>query len=176
MDIKKINKERHEILESIGEDLEKEMVASVMRKATEDKESPEILTVDFDELGLGHDSVLGEFYFYPVGSEEDTVSFFASVLTVADELSEENLSNVYEAISILNFHMLSGAFGVSQDHRFLAYKQCVAYSLDMDKESLRKHVDLTMGNAVSIVDQWADMVLRISEGEGTVDDILDALG
>lgn len=176
MDINKINEERHEVLEGISKDLENEMVASVLRTATDDENSPEILTVDFDELGLGHDSVLGEFYFYPVTSDEDTVGLFSSVLTVAEEIPEENLPAVYEAISVLNFHILTGAFGVSKDRRFLAYKQCVTYSLDMTKEELRKHVDITMGNVVSTVDQWVDMVIRISEGEGSVEDVLDALG
>ena len=106
--IEKIEKMRHEVLEQISDDLNEALIAAAIRDS-EDIEvegAPEILTVIFDELGVGNDDVVGEFFFYPMGSEDDKTGFFSCVLTIADDLDEANLPGLYEAISVLNLPAL----------------------------------------------------------------------
>lgn len=172
-----IEKMRHEVLAQISEDLNEALIAAAIREPEDIgvEGAPEILTVIFDELGVGNDDAVGEFFFYPIGSNEDVTGFFSCVLTIADDLDEANLPGLYEAISVLNFHMLSGSFGVSKDKKILAYRQCVPYPLSMDKDALLEFVNSVTGNATVVLNQWMDMVLRISEGEGDVEDILEAV-
>ena len=178
LDIKKIEAMRHEVLQQICDDLNEDLVASAIRTAEDIgvEGAPEMLTVIFDEIGLSHDDALGEFYFYPVGTDEDVTGFLSCVITLSEELQTEHLDKLYEALSVLNFHILSGSFGVSADRKFLSYKLCVPYPLSMGKDELYDFVNIVTGNAVTMADQWADMVLRIAEGEGSVDDVTDALG
>lgn len=175
-DVKKIAKERREILEKISEELASTQIPAEILKTEAYENGPEILTVDLYELGVEHDETLGEFYFMPLATGDDKTGFFNGIITLTEELEQEHLDKLYEAISILNFHMLSGSFGVSQDKRFLSYKLTIPYPLDMEKEELYSLVNCAMGNAVTVCDQWVDIVLRISEGKGDVQDVMDIFG
>ena len=174
---KEIEDIRHEVLQQICDDLNEGFVAATIR-SPEDigaEDAPEMLTVIFDEIGLGHDEAIGEFFFYPLGSDEDMTGFLSCVITLSENLDPKYLEGLYEALAVLNFHMLSGSFGVSADGKFLSYRQCVPYPLTMGKDELFDFANVVTGNAVAMADQWADMVLRVAEGEGSTEDIKDTL-
>ncbi|MBO6115277.1 MAG: hypothetical protein J6N21_02950 [Butyrivibrio sp.] len=175
-DKKIINKDRKEILKKMKTDLDETQFSSEIIVPEGVKNAPEILTIDMYEMGVGNDEALGEFYFTPLVTDEDKTGFFNCVITLSETLDETNLANLYEALTVLNFHLLSGSFGVDMNRNYLAYKLTVPYPLDMKKDSLSDLVNVTMGNAFMICDQWIDMVLRISEGKGDVDDVIDAFG
>ncbi len=175
-DKKIINKERKEILKNIKNDLDKTQFFSEITVPDGVKNAPEVLTVDLYEMGAGNDEALGEFYFTPLVTDEDKTGYFNCVITLSDELEKSNLPGLYEALTVLNFHIIGGSFGVNMGGKYLAYKLTVPYPLDMKKEKLLDLVNVSMGNAFLICDQWMDMVLRISEGKGDVEDIIDAFG
>ena len=132
--------------------------------------------MDFEELGVSHDEVLGEFYFQPLNSDEDVVGFFTCVMTLSEEVYEETLARLYEAISVLNFYIPNGAFGVSKDMGAITYRVCLVYPLTTEKDALFDLANAAMGNTLTLLDRWVDIVLRISEGKGDVRDIESALG
>ena len=176
LDIEKIKKERHEILERISEDLKEALVASVIRVPEEIENAPEILTVHFDEIGVSHDDVFGEFFFHNISSDENVTGIFNGLITLDDGLQKEQLPKLYEALTVLNYYMRNGAFGISADGRQLAYRVCLPYPLSMEKEALFDLVNTAIGNAYVNLDEWVDIVLRISEGECDIESITSALG
>ncbi len=175
--IKEIEKMRHSVLEKVEQELNDALIAAEIRSPEnlEDNMGIEILTVLFDELGVGPDEAVGEFFFYPLGSEDDVTGILGCVFTIADEINQAVLPQLYEAISILNFHILTGSFAIDKDKNLLVYRQCVPYPLSMTEEMLYEFVNTVTGNATLILDRWMDMVLRIAEGEAGLEDILDVL-
>ena len=175
-DFAKIKEERHGILEQICNDLNEALIAAVVSTAEEIPDSPEILNVHFDEIGVSHDEVFGEFFFHNIVSEEDVTGIFNGLFTIYDNLPEENLAKVYEAISVLNYYIRNGAFGVSADRKMLTFRVCLPYPLATGKQELYDMVNTTMGNAYVILDEWVDIVLRVAEGETDVESVISALG
>ena len=176
LDFTKIRKERHEILERIADDLKEAIVPAIIRVPEEIEDAPEILTVHFDEIGVSHDDVVGEFFFHNISSDEDVTGIFNGVITLADELSGENLPKLCEALAVLNYYIRNGAFGISADKKQLSFRVCLPYPLGTDKDTLLELVNTTMGNAYVTLDEWVDIVLRISEGECDIESITSALG
>ena len=172
----KIAKDRHEVLERMNEELATAEVPAEILVSEAVENGPEILTVDLYQLGAASDEVLGEFYFTPLATENDKVGYFNCVITLSEELEQAYLGKLYEAVAVLDFHLMLGSFGVSADGAFLSYKLTVPYALDMDKDTLFETVNIATGNAIAVCDQWTDMMLRISEGKGDVEDVKSAFG
>ncbi|MBQ7677310.1 MAG: hypothetical protein IJT32_03670 [Lachnospiraceae bacterium] len=85
-------KQRHDILAAIEQEFVDEMVSA---KLVTDRElQTEVLGVvmeDFAEEGLVS---TGEFFFKPVQSDEEDVQLFCNVVTIMEELSQENLGSL----------------------------------------------------------------------------------
>lgn len=122
------------------------------------------------------DGALGEFFFLPVGSEQDTVGHFIASITLTDQYDMERSPELYAAMAILNTYIPCGAFSVSRDETVLMYKLVTPMPVALTKEALREEVDICMGNAIAVCDRYADLLLKVLDGEMDKDAVMEALG
>ena len=105
MDLGKIKEERHELLTRMRDSFQEELIACEIREP-ENENEPEILTVVLDGIGETGDMEggIGEFFFAPPSSENDTVQHFCAVLSLLDDPDREYLPQLFEAMSYINLY------------------------------------------------------------------------
>ena len=170
MDKEQILNIRHEALETLEGALQEELIAAKLNTPEEGK-GTEVLTVIFPELGIDGDGAIGELFFLPVISDEAEVQHFATVLTIADEISEGLYPALYEAISYINFRIPCGAFALDEVSGSLVYKITVPLPMDLSGEDLLREMNICSGNAVAAADQHMDLLLGMLSGEVSMDDV-----
>lgn len=168
--------ERHEILERIKDEMTEEFFAAHL-SAPDDENDVEVLRVLFEDMGFDNeDGAIGEFLFAPFKSEEDEVQYFISAVTVADDLNPKQLPLLYKAMSILNFYMPCGSFSIDSTEKILAFKLATPLPIELAGDGLYDQVNICMGNAVAVTDQFCDLLLRIDAGELDIDGMKEELG
>lgn len=173
MDIEKIMKERHELLERLRDSLQEELVACEIIEA-ENENEPEVLRVLFDELGQDNEEgILGEFFFLPPGSDEDEVQHFSAVFTVADEIDKDKLPRLFEAMSYINFRIPCGSFSIDREEEILIYRLTTPFSVQMKGDDLYAQMNICLTNALICTDMYSDILLQLLTETEPVD--LEAL-
>ena len=169
MDTGKMIKERNELLIRLRDSLQEEMIACEIHEP-ENKEEPEILTVLLDTVGdEEREGAAGEFFFMPFTTGEDRVQYFCAVLTLMDDIPEENLPALYEAMSHINFALPCGSYSVDREGRFLTYKLTVPLPAELQGDALYDEMNICVSNAVNTADAYADILIKISCGEVSYD-------
>lgn len=166
--------ERHELLERMEDDLQKDLIAAKL-STSEEENAPEILSVMYDALGLEEEPVFGEFYFLDIPSEDAEVQHFCATLTLADDVESEHFPELFEAMSYINAAIPCGAYRLDMDKKFLSFHLAVPLSIDMDKEALYEEMNIVMSNAISICDVHMDLILKVMDGTETIEFVKDAL-
>ena len=170
-----IMNQRHKVLEKIQNEMQESLIAAQII-TTDEEDSPEVLNVVLDGIGFGGEEAIGEFCFLPLISDETEVQYFSSVISIADELDEDSLQILYEAMSYINFRMMGGSFCIDQNHSFLVYKLTVPVSVLLTDEALYEQVNMYMGTATAMADQYMDLLLRMLDKELTLNDVIISLG
>ena len=165
MDTEKMMKERHELLTKLRDSLQEEMIACEIYEP-QNAEEPEILTVVLDAFGdEERDGAAGEFFFMPFSTGEERVQYFCAVLTFMDDIPEENLPVLYEAMSHINFALPCGSYSVDREGSFLTYKLTVPLPAELQGDALYDEMNICVSNAVNTADAYADILIKISCGE-----------
>lgn len=170
MDINEVMNERHTALEAVEGMLQEELVAARLNEP-DDENGVEVLTVIFPELGLDGDSAIAELFFLPIVSKDAQVQHFSTVITIADDLEKEQFPALYEAISYINFRLLCGAYALDEESGSLVFKLSVPMPIDLQEDDLIREINICSGNAVAVLDQHIDLVLRIVDGEAGMEDV-----
>ncbi len=160
---------RHSILTRMEENYKKEMVPAILSDM--DENGVEILTVDlfnFAEDGFDAD---GEFFFLPSG-EEDEVQFFVNLITIAEELPEENLPELCVAVSSINTYILTGAFAIDVASKSLVYKHTYEMLITDDEEKTMDNAELSMGTALEMVNSYAYMLAEVNAGKRSAESVI----
>ncbi len=173
MDIKEIEARRHELLEGLCKDLNDEQIAAVIIK---DEGAAEMVRAILDELGDEDNPVEGEFFFRPVQSDDDAAWIFMSVFTISNELPQERLPELYEAMSYINFNLPCGSFSIDKDHRFFCYVLSSMIPEDMVDEELYREMDIAVGNAFVIADSYIGILSDVLNGKIGADGVVEFLG
>lgn len=175
MDIEKLKQERHEMLVRMQDSLQEELVACAIREPEAEGE-PEILTVVLDGIGeTGElEGGIGEFFFVPPSSEDDTVQHFCAVLTLMDDLPKENLPALFEAMSYINFRLPCGNYCIGKDTSLLSYRLSTPIPMSLSGEPLFEQINVSMANAMTAADLYADDLIRLLSGEKTLQDVIGA--
>ena len=176
MDIKKIKEERHELLTRMKDSLSEELVACEIREP-ENENEPEMLLAVLDSIGeMGEmEGGIGEFFFIPPGSEDDTVQHFCCVLTIMDELDTESLPQLFEAMSYVNFNIPCGSYAVDKERSLLCYRLVTPLSMKLSGDDLLENMSISMANAFTAADLYADELIRVASGEKTAEEIRELL-
>ncbi len=176
MDKERIIKARHDVMMQVEAEFQEELIPALITEVGENKET-DVLRVIFDEMGFDNeDGATGEFFFAPLGSEEDTVAHFVSSITIADDISGDHLGELYAAMAGLNCYLPCGSFGVTRGGSILLYKLVIPLPVELTGEALKNQVDICMGNAVAVCDQYADLLLKVLAGEMDREGMFEALG
>ncbi len=176
MEKEKILQARHGVMLQVEEELQGDLIPALLLEAGENKDT-EVLRVIFDEMGFDNeDGATGEFFFAPPGSEEDAVAHFVSSITVADDISGDHIGELYAAMAGLNCYLPCGTFGVTRGGSILLYKLVTPMPMELTGEALKDQVDICMGNAVAVCDQYADLLLRVLAGDMDREGMFEALG
>ena len=178
MDKEKINAERHTLLQRLEDELQDNLMAAQLREKEnpDDPDEPEVLGILLDELGSGAEEALGEICFRPLASEDDEIQYFTMLITFSDDLQSQYLPAVVEAASYINFHIPCGSFQVDMTHTFLCYRLAAPLPISLAGDALYEEMNLLTGNAVAIADQFFDILLDVSRGEASIDDVIIFLG
>lgn len=169
-----MSKEKQKYVLAVMEEILGEaQVRTLLRSAGEDGLPVDILTTLHTEFGQDSDEAMGEFYFAPNANGESQVQYFTSVITLSEEVNKEHLPELYEAISKLNFYLPVGSFAIDEEDSSLAYKHVVPIRVDCSQEELLQQVDILIAHALSISEEYIAILLHVSEGKATVQDIID---
>ena len=142
---------------------------------SEDGTGPEILSVMYDALGLEGDQVFGEFYFLEIPDDEAQIQHFCATLTLAEDVESEHFPELFEAMSYLNAAIPCGAYRLDMDKRFLTFHLGVPLDMNLGKEELYEEMNIVMSNAVAICDTHMDLVLKVLDGEETIEYVKDVI-
>ena len=176
MEKEKILQARHDVMQQVAEELQDELIPAMLREGGEEKDT-DVLRVIFEKLGFANeDGAMGEFFFASIGSEEDTVAHFVSSIIIADDFSDEYIQEFYAAMAGLNTYLPCGTFGVTRDGGILLYKLVTPIPMELTGEALKNQVDICMGNAIAVCDQYADLLLRVLDGDMDREGMFEALG
>lgn len=168
-----IEKRRHEILDALCKELNDEQIAAVVNK---EEGAPEMVSAILDELGDADMDITGDFFFRPLLTEEEEIWNFMSVITVSDQVPEERLSELYEAMSYVNFNLPGGCFSIDKDHRFLCYVLTALIPGDLENEEMFRVIDISVGNAFAISDNYIGILSDVLNGKIGADGVVEFLG
>lgn len=165
---------RHLLMTRMMEDYQKQFVAAIIKEKEdpEDPDEPEVLTLLLDHMGSGSEECLEELWFQPFTSEEDELQFFTALIRFVDDLKEETLPALYEAVSRVNFRLPCGCFVMDRAGSFLSFRLTVPLPMDMEKESLYQEMHLIAGNAAAICDMHCGALLDVLRGDAGIDDVM----
>ncbi len=180
MKIVEMYRQRHKLLEDVKRSFDQELIPATM--VCDDKpyegngediaegEKTEILTILLEDLpGPGTDA-MGEFFFLP-SLQGDEIQVFMNLITVDEEIDKDRLSELLVAIMVLNNHIPVGAFGIDFEQNNIIYRHTYEMPHPSSDKSLRNAVDLSMTLAVSMVKEFAYMLVDVNAGERDAESI-----
>ena len=166
MDKAKMEQQRHEVLTALNEQFADELIPARLlnKEAEEEGTGTEILSVLFENLAVDGGDVFGEFFFSPI-SDNDELQVFQNVLTLDDEVSEENTGELLLAASIVNTYLPVGAFIVDVRGKSLVYRHGYEMPLSLTDEEVRTSVDICIGAAMQMVERFGYLLAEVALGE-----------
>ncbi len=166
---------RRELLERFTEDFTDELFAATILEPDDDVPFP-MVRVLFDEMGDVGDEAVAEYYFTPLTSEDDEVSFFTGIITLMEGIPEEAFGRLYEAMSYINFQIPCGAFAIDRGHHVLAYRLCTPMPLDMGREEIYDQMNVVAGNSAAVADSYMGVLKDVAEEKMSIEEVMDLLG
>lgn len=175
MEIAKMEEIKHELLDRMLGMFTKELIPSILRTKEDTGMNLEILTVSYDELGLGEEEVLAEYFFMPVNEEGFEKYIFNTVYTISDELLQGNIDDLFELISYINFMLPYGSFAINTEKTNLIYRLCSSVSANKKQDEIYEEMDYVVGNGVRVIDSFVDMLVKVMKGELPLDEAIDMI-
>ena len=172
MDKEQLMNIRHSALTELEGTLQEALIAAKLN-TYEDGEI-EVLNVIFPVLGIDGEGVAAELLFLPILSEEALVQYFATVVTIAEEIEQEHFHKLYEAISFINYRIPCGCFILEEETGTLLYKLSVPLPIELEGDALLREMNIISGNAVAYTDQYMDLLLGMLDGDIDMETIRDA--
>ncbi len=169
---------RNELLDRMVEEFHDTFIPAV-RNETEDPEAPGIVRAILDQIGGDEgdaEGVMGEFFFSPMSSEDDEVHVFNAMMTISDQVPEDNLPAFFEAMSYINFHIPLGCFAYDKDHSYFCFRLSVSIPMNFDKEAIYGLMSAAAANAAHVTDDYMQVLLDVAENKFSVDEVMDILG
>ncbi|MCR4656172.1 MAG: YbjN domain-containing protein [Lachnospiraceae bacterium] len=156
--------------------LQEELIACEIREP-ENENEPEILMVVLDGIGESGDMEggIGEFFFAPPSSENDTIQHFCAVLSLLDDPDREYLPQLFEVMSYINFKLPCGSYSVDRDASLLCYRLTSPIPMELSGEGLFEQMNATMANALTVADLYVDTLIKIAGGEKELKDVIGSL-
>ena len=167
-----IYKDRIDILKGFEQDLRDELIPAELEEGEDNGFAVlNVLLESFIEEGV---TGRGEFFFMP-SNEGDDMQIFTSVITIIEDLSEVDMSELYKAVSCINLFVEAGGFAIDPIENRLVYKHGYELPMPLDKEALKDSVNLTTGTAIQIAEEYGRYLLEISDGTRDTQDVIETI-
>jgi hypothetical protein len=174
MDRKQLDEQRRSLFAALEKEFADELVPAQHNQDGEGRFDS--LTLFLEDLTGAGNETIGEFFFLPfVDSDKADLQIFVNYFTIAEEIDEENLSELLAAASILNATIPVGAFAVDAESKSLIYRHAYEMPLPLSDEALKDLVDLSMGTAVQTLQTFGYMLLEVNDGERNAESLLRTL-
>lgn len=160
---------RNELLDRLVEEFHEAYIAAAVAEI-DDPEAPKIVRALLHEVG-DSDGVMGEYFFTPMSSEEDPIQVFNAILTLSEDIPEDNLPALFEAMSYINYHIPVGAFSLNMEHTFFCFKMSVTIPMGYDKDVIYGLMSAAAGNSASIVDLYMQPLMDVANDKISVKEI-----
>ncbi len=171
MDIKRLEEVRKVVLAGIEKEFVDELIPAVLSK---EGETP-VLNVYLDAGEESTGITNGEFFFLQ-SDPGDEIQYFVNLITVYEQIPEENLDEVCRAVAGVNIYTPAGAFVVDFASGNLVYKFMVPISIEAAPEAVKDTVDMTMGIAFSAVNDLAYLLAEVCDGERSASSAIEVFG
>lgn len=169
-DIKTVTDNQDRVLKRLAAELQEVMVPAMVRDKDEVIPSP-VLTVMYSEVGSELNEVIGEYTFLPV-SVDDEVQIFSSIVTMTDELPDNNLDELRKAVSRLDFYLPLGSIGMDIEDKRLGFKFGVPIPVTTSEDTLFELINMYITTGYMQVDRYIGMLLKIAQGEAKAEELL----
>lgn len=166
MEQRKLSEKWFNALTEIKKSFDEEMIPAQI----EEMEGTNRLMILFEDLADTGTDTMGEFFFLP-SKEGAQVQIFMNVLTIDVEIDKDRMGELLLAINILNNYLPVGAFVVDPSGGYIVFRQGYEMPVEISDKALKDSVDLSMGLSISIVKDFAYMLLEVSSGERNADSI-----
>ncbi len=169
---------RNELLDRMVEEFHDAYIPAI-RNENEDPEAPAVVRAILDRIGGDEgdgEGVIGEFFFTPMSSEDDEVHLFNAMLTISDQIPEDNLAAFFEAMCYINFHIPLGCFTYDKDHTFFCFRLAFSIPMGFDKEAIYGLMNAAAANAARVADTYIPILTKVAENKFSVDEVMDVLG
>ena len=176
MNIEEKIQERKELLERMKESLQDDLIACEVAER-EMEGVPVVLNVILDTLAKddAEEGAFGEFFFDPIASEEDEIQHFSCVITLMDDLPQEHLPELFEALAYINFILPCGRYCIDKDRSFLAFRLTVPLPMELSGDALFDQMNICMANAVAGADIFLEPLVQLASGEITLDEVKEII-
>ena len=172
MNLNKSNEMRTKVLKTLEDEFTKEMIPA--RVTEKDANGVEILASIFDDLAMEGLESSGEFFFLP-NKEGEEIMFFVNLITISTELPESTLGELMAAVSVINTYILAGAFAIDPKAGTLVFKHVHEMPMDLDEKTVTEYADISMGVAISMVQQYGYYLIEVKEGTRTAENVARAM-
>ena len=170
-----MRKDNRNLLNRLAEELrEVEGIEEADVFTMEELSSPvDIIRCMITEMGTGLVNVLGEFFFLPFDEEE--VLYFSSVITIDDEIPEDERADLEIAVARINYVLPCGCFAVGGEEQALVYKYTVPIPDKLDDELKCEMLLTAVDSAIATVDAYLGYLLLVQDGNITPAEMIELI-
>lgn len=174
MNIREKNEFQHQLLLALQQDFEVVEIPSILRSAQEENLPMDILTTLHRDYGHGLHQVMGEYYFFPVPQEqgEETIHYFSTMLNLENEIREDCLPQLRQAVCALNFYLQCGNFVVNPSGTLLGFRFVTPILGDMSFAQALQMLNLNIGHSLDLAEQYVDSLIRLAHGTLRLEDFM----
>ena len=149
---------------------------SIARTSKEEGLGYDIISVEFDQLGIASDDVLAHVFFLPSPQDDMPINNFRVNITVADELENNELRPVMlQAISYVNFLIPIGAFVYDPSVNVLTYRRNCAIPVTLSEDESLMMMGWELFNGLSVVEPFLAPLLTLMSGEIAPNQFMEAV-
>ena len=121
--------------------------------------------------GEAEEGVYGEYYFMPSAPDEEAY-YFTAALTLVDEIKEECIPDLAEALSKLSFYMPVGTFCLNKTGQIVVYKVSEIIAADLDKEAAVDLMNRTATHAIAVPERYVIVLRQLATGNLSMEQFL----
>lgn len=174
MDNHTIKEFREKVLSDLKAEFESYDVPAVLRTVEEGMPT-DILTTLHREMGPRSDEVMGEYYFMPVEGEGVDIHCFSVSLTLSEDLPENKVAILQEAIRSLNYYLMDGVFLISPDGTQLIYRCTTVFKMTLPYELAMDMIQIIIGLSLQTVEKWVESLLDLESGDAELEDFMELI-
>ena len=137
----------------------------------EELEAPvDITRAVVTDLGAELISVLAEFYFMPFENED--MLYFSNVITITDDIRDDEKADLALAVAGLNYHLPCGCFALNDTADMLVYRYTVPILADQDEAAIKKIMLTSVDAAINTADSFESYLMLVLEGNMTPEEMI----